>query len=250
MHPEVRRRGHRVVGAVARAEQRHRRQDRRAEQQPEQGRQQRVAERQPEDDREAAEHDGGDGVGATEHQPEQVERTGGALGVGDRFDAVRLDLGDLRGRLERPVGGRGHRGFRSGQDSAGTGERCSWTASDAVAVEHEDDGLAFARGAELPADRGDGVDGVTEHGGVAERLHQAVAARARHHPPSVVEPGRPQGFVGSAVVQSGGLWVEHEGRIGGEAGEVRRGVGGRERRDERIGRCHHLGAGQRRHECS
>ena len=32
-------------------------------------------------------------------KPEQVERTGGALGVGDRFDAVRFDLGDLRWRL-------------------------------------------------------------------------------------------------------------------------------------------------------
>ncbi len=37
---------------------------------------------QPEDDREAAEHDGGDGVGATEHRAEQVERTGGPLRVG------------------------------------------------------------------------------------------------------------------------------------------------------------------------
>ena len=110
VHAEVRRRGHRVVGAVARAEQRHRRQDRRAEEQPEQCGEQGVAERQAEDDREAAEHDGGDGVGAAEDQPEQIERARGAFVVGDGFDAVRLDFGDLGRCGERGCVRGGHDG--------------------------------------------------------------------------------------------------------------------------------------------
>ena len=57
----------------------------------------------------AAEHDGGDGVGAAEDEAEQIERARGALVVGNGFDAVGLDLGGL-GRC----GDRG--GFASSHD--------------------------------------------------------------------------------------------------------------------------------------
>ncbi len=107
-HPDVGAGGDGVVRAGARTEQAHRREDQRADDHAEQRGGHGLPERQPEGDRERAEQHGGERVGATELDAEQVERAGGALAGRDRVDPVLLHLRDAR---------------RGGGDAE---RRCSW----------------------------------------------------------------------------------------------------------------------------
>jgi len=92
---EVRAGGDGVVGAGQRTEQAHRHEEQRADDDAGERRADGLPEREPQGDGEGAEQDGGEGVGAAELDPEQVERSRRAVGVGDRVDAVLLDVGDL-----------------------------------------------------------------------------------------------------------------------------------------------------------
>src|SRR5690606_6638687 len=75
---------------------------------------------------EGAEHAGREGVGAAEGEPEQVERARRAVGVGDPFDPVRLDLGyPLRTSHDLLPRGDGVRGV-DGQVSARPQKYDNW----------------------------------------------------------------------------------------------------------------------------
>lgn len=94
MHAEVRAGGDRVVGAVERAEQAHRGEDQRTQRDAQQDRPQPGLEGQPEEHRKAAEHGGGEGIGAAEDHAEQIDRRGVAFVVGNLFDPEGFDACD------------------------------------------------------------------------------------------------------------------------------------------------------------
>ena len=181
--------------------------------------------------------------------PEQVERAGGAVRVGDRLDAVRLDLGDRRRRCVACARWRSARWLMtrpSRSRGEGMADRCSWTTRTTLVVAAgQDDGLPLVE----PLLALGGAEGrphpVGDDGGGAQQLHLPVAALAPHHAPAAGHPGVPQGAVRRTSRDDLRLAVEQERRLGRQAGEVRRRVGAGEGLDEGVERREGVGLVER-----